>query len=287
LYSLNGVLYAVVGKEFRIYNDLGGYHKVGTLNTSTGRVSIIANDTQILINDFQNGYVYQLIETSTRKANTFFRIANATSFISSPSFAGTGVNDLTINGNYTGDTSRTYKVQIDGSSSPYISPVVFIGVGVNDMSTSGVYTSSQTKLYRIEIDGSAGGVDTFRWSDSNGSSWNVSNVQITGDFQTLNDGVSVKFIHTTTHTISNAWTFTAFPAALHDTFRWSQDNGSVWESSAILITGGLQTLNNGIQISFLHLSGHTKDDTGLFPLPPVPLFIPPLFQLIWILMEYF
>lgn len=278
LYSLNGILYGVVGNEFRIYSDFGGYHVAGKLNTTLGRISIIANDTQILIDDFQNGYIYQLVETSTRTAKSFFRIENATTFISAPVFTGRGsdTHELTIEGSYTGDVSRQYKVQIDGSTSPYISSVVFIGSGVNDMTAFGVYSATQTKLYKIEIDGSAGGIDTFKWSDSNGAAWNAINVPIAGISQSLNNGISVLFAHIGTHTIGNAWTFTAYPAASNDTFRWSQDGGTTWIAQNIVITGGLQLLNNGIQIKFLHLAGHTKEDFWTFDTTTDSAFYPPL-----------
>jgi len=60
----------------------------------------------------------------------------------------------------------------------------------------------------INID-SVGAIDTFRWSDDGGTSWDVSNVPMTGALQTLNNGVKIKFDSVTGHTLTDVWTFFA------------------------------------------------------------------------------
>ncbi len=169
MYSLNGNLHAVVGNEFRIYNDQGGYKTIGNLNTAIDFARMIANDNQILITDQANGYVYQVVGTTSRNANSFFRLENASSLISTPEFYGTGaLNDLIAIGSYTGGVSKIYKIQIDSASAP---------------------------------------ADTFRWSDTGGTTWNASSVTITGGSQTLNNGIQISFTHTTGHTKDDFWTF--------------------------------------------------------------------------------
>ncbi len=276
LYSLNGVLYAVVGNKFRIYNDAGGYRDLGTLSTTSGRLFMIANDTQILVNDFQNGYVYQIIASTSRTAGSFFRIENATSFISVPLFSGSGLNDIVVSGNYTGGSSKNYKVQIDGTSTQFLTALVYSGSGSNTVTISGVYNDNTAKVYVIEIDSHGSGYDTFKWSDSNGDAWNEELVPITALEQALNSSLSVLFSGVTGYTIGDSWTLTANPDGLYDTFRWSDTNGVTWNASNVTITGGAQTLNDGIQVSFLHQSGHTNQDAWTFNTTTDSAFYPPL-----------
>jgi hypothetical protein len=171
LFTLNNVLYAVIGESFRIYDGNGGFSEKGTINTRTGNVRMIANDSQLFITDTKDGYVYQIIDSNNRKADDFFRIENASSVIGSPTFVGSGPLD--------------------------------------DMETSGVYTGTTDKTYRVEIDttGTGANPDTFRWSDMDGETWNATNVQITGDDQNLNDGVIINFQHINGHSQNDYWTF--------------------------------------------------------------------------------
>jgi hypothetical protein len=168
MFSLNGILYAVVDNQLRTYDVNGGYKSIGTLNSSVGRVYFIANDTQVMISDGIDGYVYQLATTGTRTEGDFFAITDATTFIGAVTFSGSGQeNDMTAEGVYTGHTNKTYRVQIDAEGSP----------------------------------------DTFRWSDDGGITWSATGVTITGDPQLLNDGVSILFIHGTGHTKDDYWDF--------------------------------------------------------------------------------
>jgi len=45
-----------------------------------------------------------------------------------------------------------------------------------------------------------------------------------------------------------------------DKFRWSNDGGLTWEATGVSITGGLQTLQDGIKILFGATTGHTLND---------------------------
>ena len=45
-----------------------------------------------------------------------------------------------------------------------------------------------------------------------------------------------------------------------DTFKWSKDGGNTWSATGVVITGGWQTLNNGVQISFDSTTGHALSD---------------------------
>ena len=45
-----------------------------------------------------------------------------------------------------------------------------------------------------------------------------------------------------------------------DTFKWSDDGGSTWDVERVIITGGAQTLNNGVTVTFGATTGHTVTD---------------------------
>jgi hypothetical protein len=173
MFELNDVLYTVIDNSFRIYNNNGNYQEKGTLKTSFGNVRMIANDEQIFITDGRFGYVYQLVKSATRKKEEFFIIEEASSAIQDPPD--------------------------------------FFGAGLDDMSTGGTYIGSTSKTYRVEIDsvGSGDTPDTFRWSDSDGDTWNAEGIQITANDQNLNDGVTIQFIHKTGHTLKDYWKFDA------------------------------------------------------------------------------
>jgi len=282
LYSLNNVLYAVVDDEFRIYSSSGGYIKKGTLNTSQGRVLFMANDNQVFISDAYNGYVYQLVDTISRKAGDFFVIENATSFIGTVTFVGSGINDLAADGTYIGSNDKTYKIEIDGQSESSIGIVTFHGTGLNDMTAGGTYTGLRNKTFRVQIDGT-GTPDTFKWSDDDGGTWQQSTVDITVDAQELEEGITITFAATTGHTVDDYWSFNAIPAGENDTFKWSDDNGDTWLAEDISITGAAQLLNNGVTVTFQHLTGHATNDYWTFDVstdsafyaPFVPIYYSP------------
>jgi hypothetical protein len=170
LFQLNGVLYAVVDNSFRKYDANGNYEEKGTLKTSSGNVRMIANDFQVFITDTKYGYVYQVVATDDRDAGVFIQIEEATSFVGTAVFDGAGTDDMLSGGSYIGPDNKNYRVEIDS-----------VGSDANP--------------------------DTFRWSDSDGAAWNAETVQINGNSQDLNDGVTVQFFHTIGHTLHDQWTF--------------------------------------------------------------------------------
>lgn len=262
LYSLNGVLYGVVGSQFRIYNDNGDFNVIGNLNTSEGLVEFMANDNQIFIADRYYGYVYQLVTTSSRTAKDFFVIYNASSFIGAPVFDGFGINDMSSGGIFSGTNYKKYRIKIDGQATASISTVVFTGTGLNDMSNGGTYTAVTPKSFRIQIDSVPGGghPDTYKWSTDGGATWIATAVPIVSGSVTLSDGVYINFKSTTGHHLNDYWSFDATPAGASDTFKWSEDEGNTWVASGIAITGLDQALNYGVTIIFSHTKGHIIND---------------------------
>lgn len=93
-----------------------------------------------------------------------------------------------------------------------IGPASFVGTGLNDLTSGGTYTGGGTDRYfRIQIDSSEPPPDKFKWSKDGGLTWDASNVDITGTEQTLSDGVTVTFGATAGHAVDDLWIFTAGP----------------------------------------------------------------------------
>lgn len=80
------------------------------------------------------------------------------------------------------------------------------GDGKNDLLISGIYTGTSAK-YKVLIDGV--NPDTFTWSHDYGATWEAAAQAISGLWQTLDDGVKIKFQNTTGHITNNFWYFTA------------------------------------------------------------------------------
>lgn len=178
LFALNDILFAVCGDTFYEVQPNFHFRFRGTLKSSVGQVRMIANDNQIFLTDGINGYVYQYKETDEYVRNEFVVIGNTSSQIGDPRFDGSGLDDLTNGGSYTGSTEKEYLIQIDSAS-----------------------TTSDP--------------DTFKWSDNGGVSFNQSGVKITGNNQTLNDGVYITFENKNSHTQGDKWTFSV---TLDDSF---------------------------------------------------------------------
>jgi hypothetical protein len=86
-----------------------------------------------------------------------------------------------------------------------IQPEQFTGSGLDDVTISGRYTGTVPAAdYRVKIDGT-GTPDTFTWSNDGGSTWEATGVAITGSAQVLELGVSVTFAATTGHTSGDLW----------------------------------------------------------------------------------
>ncbi|MFZ2970668.1 MAG: hypothetical protein WA063_05965 [Minisyncoccia bacterium] len=82
----------------------------------------------------------------------------------------------------------------------------FTGSGPDDMTPGGTFTGASALNYRVQID-AAGTSDTFTWSDDGGVNWDAAGVAITGSAQTLSSGVTVTFGATTGHTLGDRWDF--------------------------------------------------------------------------------
>lgn len=103
-----------------------------------------------------------------------------------------------------GTASPAYKLDIKASSS--VGAVAFTGTGLNDATSGGTFTGSAAANYRVQID-ATGTPDTFEWSGDGGTTWHSTGVAIDGTAQTLNNGVTITFAATTGHTLGDYWDF--------------------------------------------------------------------------------
>jgi len=80
----------------------------------------------------------------------------------------------------------------------------FTGSGLDDMTFGGTYSGDAASeiLYRVVID-ATGTPDTFEWFKGGVSQ--ASGVSITGSAQSLSDGFTVTFLATTGHTVADYW----------------------------------------------------------------------------------
>jgi len=86
----------------------------------------------------------------------------------------------------------------------------FTGTGLDDMSKSGTFTGAAALDYRVQIDsvGISPAPDTFSWSDDGGVSWDGTLLPITGSAQAIgSEGVIVSFGNTNNHTLGDRWDF--------------------------------------------------------------------------------
>lgn len=108
------------------------------------------------------------------------------------------------------DASNIDEGTVDSVSEAAIAAAVFSGSGLDDLTSSGNYTGPASRTYRVEIDGT-GTPDTFKWSRDGGSTWAATGVAITGSAQELELGVVVTFAATTGHTSTDYWNIAATP----------------------------------------------------------------------------
>ena len=126
-----------------------------------------------------------------------------------------------------------------------IGAATFTGSGLNDMTSGGHYTGLESDpiSYRVQIDGT-GTPDTFKWSNDGGATWVVTGVNIMEAAQHLEDGVRVTFGATTGHTVGDRWDFTVTPSQVLDTvqiYRGNRDSPlavNTWQGAVRVLPAG-------------------------------------------------
>lgn len=205
-------------------------------------------------------------------------------------FDGSGLDDMTSGGTYTGTAMKKFRVEIDGTGTPdtfkwsndngltFEATGVSItgaaqtledGVTITFAATTGHtlndkwnFDAVAWRTYMVEIMalGTGTAPDTFRWSDDNGATWDSTWLGITGGAQSLSLGVSITFAAINGHTESDFWDFDAGV----DSYKWSDDNGGVFNEETVAMESGSVLLNKGVFIEFDARIGHTSDDIWTF-----------------------
>jgi len=135
---------------------------------------------------------------------------------------------------FIGSHSNVHEGVVVSADAANIGTVVFTGTGLNDLTASGNYNGTFDGQFVVKID-STGTPDTFRWSKDGGTSWEATNVPITGSAQRLSDGVHVTFAATTGHTLNDYWTIPVVTWGV--TLGGLANDGTVYPAGAVVSTG--------------------------------------------------
>ena len=212
--------------DFAITGTSGRYVLINlvNLNEKLGSTSLITQD-KIL--------VYEIYSPHKKTTNEFFYETDNFFKITDPGTSDAGYSETSgfIKGdiylkNRKSDTSDedTYtKEHTDDNSNSHEKPIIgkvdyiefpiFYGTGLNDLSVSDhtTFSNANDKRFEIYIDGT-GSPDTFKWRSYIGTipgGTYTTGVAITGNAQTLGDGVSITFGATTGHTVGDKWCVSA------------------------------------------------------------------------------
>ena len=131
-----------------------------------------------------------VVNQANLAVDTAFIYSNSGNTISTPTFTGSGLNDIVFVGHYNGTTSKTYYVRIDG-----------VGTGT-------------------------GGADTFEWSYDNFSTTEATGLDCTTTPFELEDNIKIDFNSTTGHTLNDAWSGAVAPVNVDAGFASNRNTGT-------------------------------------------------------------
>jgi hypothetical protein len=119
---------------------------------------------------------------------------------------------------------------VNGGDTIGILNTSFSGTGLDDASLTGKFTGPVTTTYYVRIDsvgGGTNGVDTFEWSIDNFATTVATGVDIDGTDQLIHstDNIAIKFESTTGHTLNDTWTGTAAPSNVDTGFITNRNTG--------------------------------------------------------------
>ena len=177
---------------------------------------------QCVVSDSSAGYVYVTISQHTDEQ---YRVTGNQHIGGNLTIEGdltvTGTQSVVSQANLAVDTSFIYT-----NSGDTVDSDVFTGSGLNDATFTGHYTGTETsKTFYVRIDGT-GTPDTFEWSLDNFSTTEATDIAITGADQTLEDGIKINFNATTGHTIGDVWSGTASPVNVDAGFASNRNTGA-------------------------------------------------------------
>ena len=184
----------------------------GTLQEASPSYPYFATDIGLcLVSSASGGCVYVEIEHHTFEV---FRVTGNSHFDADVTVDG----DLTVNGTQT--ITNSNNINLSGAFNYFNSGdtigesnTTHTGTGLDDAVLTGHYDgTSSNKTFKVKITRLHTGNDEdfFRWSVDNFVTQSAE-IEITGNDQALEDGISVKFNATRGHTINDIWSGTASP----------------------------------------------------------------------------
>lgn len=191
-----------------------------------------------------------------------------------------------------------------GGGGTRIAPTVFTGAGLNDCYSSGAYNGAANATFTFIVDYVAGSPNTFKWKKDSGSF--TTGVAMTGAPQLILDGLYVRFVAITGHTLTDQWTvactgtniatnvgatvftgsglndatssgnytgtttstYTATITATGtpDTYKWQKDANA--PITAISVGTSSHLLSDGVYIQWAATTGHTVNDQWKITVSP-------------------
>jgi hypothetical protein len=149
-------------------------------------------------------------------------------------------------------------VQIRGT---YIGTASITGSGLDDITSGGNYTGSEAITYIVHCD-SAGTTDTIKWSKDEGVSWEAEGVALTGAAQALDSGVTFTSAATTGHDLDDYWEIpctmdfngTVLLEATVATNQEAREGTALWNTAKTWTKGQLDSLT----LAYTHIRGNVS-----------------------------
>jgi len=171
------------------------------------------------------------------------------STISAVTFTGSGLDDGTSGGTYTGDSVKEFEVEVDAKDGILTTALGAGGTGYAVGDTFTVNTGSVLATGTVVTE--AGGVVATYTIDTAGDGYSVAaGVATTATSGSGNDDLTIDI------------------STLADSFKWSNDGGVTYEAELIQMTAGAQALEEGATITFAAVVGHTTGDKWAFTATP-------------------
>jgi hypothetical protein len=200
--------------EENTIQEAGSYIKI-----STEEISL--NETSISTFDY-SGYAF-------RSENTTNDFANNTSYVDSPTFYGSGTNDISVSGTFTGTTDYRYEVKVVSSGN-----------------------TDKVKWRRINAETTLIGA----WNDNSGNGYDVSSPV------SLGDGISVSFSSSTGHEVDDRWTINAKSSSRADLWDGGGSVGSYGRNAIMLFrckNSSSESIKSGAVITLEYDDSRSED----------------------------
>lgn len=196
--------------------------------------------------------------------------------LTSTVFTGTGINDLTASGPYVGTVAGSvFTVQIDGTGEPAPGAPTAVLSGDAGVVTAGNHTVKITFITHVgeTLPGTASGAvaaDGTHAIDLTGIPTGSSQVTARKVYMTKAGGSVYYYVGVINDNVTTVYQINVADAGLTvlaptadttddvNTFKWKKDGGA-W-TAQVAMTGSLQTLIEGVGVTFAVTAGHTLSD---------------------------